>query len=71
MFQDVAKSLDVSPDFLLNRNIDDKAKNTIKENDLLLEFKKIEQLLNDKKKLIEEFLDAFVFKSHVQQLSHL
>ena len=70
MFQDVAKSLAVSTDFLLNRNIDDKAKNTIKDNDLFLQFKKIEQLPNDKKKLIRECLDAFVFKSNVQQLFH-
>jgi transcriptional regulator with XRE-family HTH domain len=66
----IAKSLDVSPDFLLNGNMDDKAKNTIKDNELLLQFKKVEQLPNDKKKLVKEFLDAFIFKANVQQLSH-
>lgn len=66
----IAKALDVSPDFLLNGNMDDKAKNTIKDNELLLQFKKVEQLPNDKKKLVKEFLDAFIFKANVQQLSH-
>lgn len=66
----IAKSLEVSPDFLLNGNMDDKAKNTIKDSDLLLQFKKVEQLSNDKKILVKEFLDAFIFKANVQQLSH-
>ena len=34
-------------------------------------FKKTEQLPNDKKKLVKEFLDAFIFKASVhQQLMH-
>lgn len=66
----IAKALEVSTDFLLNGNIDDKAKNTIKDNELLIQFKKVEQLPNDKKKLVKEFLDAFIFKANVQQLSH-
>jgi transcriptional regulator with XRE-family HTH domain len=65
----IAKSLDVSPDFLLNGNLDDKAKNVITDNDLLMQFKKVEQLPNDKKKLVKEFLDAFIFKANVQQMA--
>jgi len=66
----IAKALEVSPDFLLNGNMDDRARNTIKDSELLLQFKKVEQLPNDKKLLVKEFLDAFIFKANVQQLSH-
>lgn len=63
----IAKALDVTTDFLLNGTLQDKARNTVKDDDLLLLFKKVEQLPNDKKKLVKEFLDAFVFKASVQQ----
>jgi len=63
----IAKGLDVTTDFLLNGTLQDKAKNTIKDDELLTLFKKAEQLPNDKKKLVKEFLDAFLFKASVQQ----
>lgn len=63
----IAKSLDVTTDFLLNGTMQDKAKNTIKDDELLIQFKKVEQLPNDKKKLVKEFLDAFIFKATIQQ----
>lgn len=63
----IAKALDVTTDFLLNGTLHDKAKNTIKDDELLMQFKKVEQLPNDKKKLVKEFLDAFIFKASVQQ----
>lgn len=63
----IAKALDVTTDFLLNGTLQDKARNTVKDDDLLMLFKKVEQLPNDKKKLVKEFLDAFVFKASVQQ----
>lgn len=66
----MAKALDVTTDFLLNGSLNDKARTTIKDDDLLLQFKKVEQLPQDKKKLVKEFLDAFIFKANVQQLAH-
>jgi|SRR3989344_280648 len=63
----IAKAIDVTTDFLLNGTLQDKAKNTIKDDELLMQFKKVEQLPNDKKKLVKEFLDAFIFKASVQQ----
>jgi transcriptional regulator with XRE-family HTH domain len=65
----IAKALEVTNDFLLNGNLNDKAKNTIKDDELLIQFKKVEQLPQDKKKLVKEFLDAFIFKANVQQLA--
>ncbi len=63
----VAKALEVSPDFLLNGTLGDKAIDAIKDEELLIQFKKVEQLSNDKKKLVKEFLDAFIFKANIQQ----
>lgn len=63
----IAKALDVNTDFLLNGTLQDKAKGTIKDDELLMLFKKVEQLPNDKKKLVKEFLDAFIFKASVTQ----
>jgi transcriptional regulator with XRE-family HTH domain len=63
----IAKAMDVNTDFLLNGTMQDKAKNNIKDDELLIQFKKVELLPNDKKKLIKEFLDAFLFKDSIQQ----
>lgn len=65
----IAKVLEVTNDFLLNGNLNDKARNTIKDDELLIQFKRVEQLPQDKKKLVKEFLDAFIFKANVQQLA--
>lgn len=63
----IAKALEASPDFLLNGTLGDKAIDTIKDEELLIQFKKVEQLSKDKKKLVKEFLDAFIFKANIQQ----
>ena len=63
----IAKALEVSPDFLLNGSLDNKAVNSLKDENLLIQFRKVEQLSTEKKKLVSEFLDAFLFKSIVQQ----
>ena len=63
----IAKALEVSPDYLLNGTIQDKAKNSIKDNELLLQFEKIEKLPDNKKNLVKEFLDAFILKANLQQ----
>lgn len=66
----IAKVLEVTNDFLLNGSLNDKAKHSIKDDELLIQFKKVELLPNDKKKLVKEFLDAFIFKANVQQLAN-
>ena len=63
----IAKALEISPDFLFNGTIDDKAENTLTDNELLNQFKKVEQLPEDKKHLVKEFLDAFLFKFNIKQ----
>ena len=63
----IAKALEVSPDFLMNGTIEDKAENSLNDNDLLNQFRKVEKLPDDKKRLVKEFLDAFLFKYNIQQ----
>jgi len=63
----IAKVLDVTTDFLLNGTMNDKAKNAITDDDLLNQFKKVELLPKDKKKLVKEFLDAFILKTDLQK----
>ncbi len=65
----IAKVLEVSPDYLMNGTIEDKAESDIKDNELLIQFKKIDKMPDSKKILLKEFLDAFIFKTTVQQLS--
>ena len=63
----MAKALDVSADYLLNETLQDKSADAISDEELLSQFRKIEQLPAQKKKLIKEFLDAFIFKSDLQK----
>jgi len=67
VLNNLAQALDVSPDYLINGTLEDKAENTISDNELLMQFKKVEKLPGDKKKLVKEFLDAFLFKDSVQK----
>lgn len=68
----IAKALDVTTDYLLNGTMQDKSADAITDEELLSQFRKVEQLSANKKKLVKEFLDAFIFKSDLQkQLSSL
>lgn len=63
----IAGALEVSPDFLMNGNLENKATDALKDERLLIQFKKIEALPKEKKDLLIEFLDGFIFKSSVKQ----
>ena len=63
----IAQALEVSPDFLINGTLDDKAGNSISDVELLNQFRRVEKLSDDKKRLIKEFLDAFLLKDNLQQ----
>lgn len=66
----IANALEVNSDFLMNGTLENKATDSLKDERLLIQFKKIEQMPEGKKHLLIEFLDGFIFKSSVQQLSH-
>ncbi|MEX0596093.1 MAG: helix-turn-helix transcriptional regulator [Candidatus Paceibacterota bacterium] len=63
----IAQALDASPDYLINGTMQDKAEKTITDNELLIMFKKVEKLPDDKKRLVKEFLDSFLFKDNVHR----
>lgn len=63
----IAQVLEVSPDYLINGTMEDKANNSISDQELLNQFKKVEQFPNDKKKLVKEFLNAFIITTNLQQ----
>lgn len=63
----IAQVLEVSPDWLMNGTLQDKAKETIENEELLTQFRKIEKLPGEKKKIVKELLDAFIFKADLQK----
>lgn len=62
----IAQELEVSQDFLSNGTLHEKASAQIKDQELLSQFHRVEQLSPAKKALVKEFLDAFLFKDHVK-----
>ena len=54
-------------DYLLNGTANDKSADAITDEELLIQFRKVEQLPTNKKKLVKEFLDAFIFKNDLQK----
>jgi transcriptional regulator with XRE-family HTH domain len=68
---DVLKKLadlfNVSIDFLVNGDTEEKANKSLEDNDLLMQFKKVEKLNDDDKSTVKKLIDAFLFKSNVQQ----
>ena len=60
----IATVVELSPDYLINGIIKEKAENSITYNELYIQFQKVEKLPNSKKLLVKEFLDAFLFKSN-------
>lgn len=67
----IAQVLEVSPDYLMNGTLEDKAGSSISDQELLSQFKKIEGFPQDKKMVIKELIDAFILKTNLQkQLSH-
>ena len=67
----IAQALNVSPDYLINGTLENKAENSISDTELLNQFRRVEKLPDDKKRLIKEFLDAFLLKDNLQQKKSL
>ncbi len=63
----IASALEVSPDYLMNGTLDDKAENMLTDQELLHQFRKIEKMPDDRKRLLKEVIDAFLLKSDLQQ----
>lgn len=63
----LAEALAVTTDYLMSGSIDDNAAQVISDKTLLDQFKKVEQLPENKKHLVKEFLDAFLMKADLQK----
>ena len=63
----IAQVLEVSPDYLINGTLNDKAINNLIDEELLLQFQKVEKFPEDKKRLVKEFLNAFIITTGLQQ----
>jgi len=64
----LAEALGVSSDFLMEGNTDEAAKATFQDRELLIQFKQVEQLNDNDKHLVKEFLDAFLTKKKLEQM---
>jgi len=63
----LADALDITIDELIYGTGDNKAENTINDNELIKLFKKV-QILNDKQKeTVKDLLNAFLFQKEMQQ----
>ncbi|MEM9681179.1 MAG: RstR family transcriptional repressor [Bacteroidota bacterium] len=60
-------ALGISADFLMAGSTDEVADNMISDKELLDQFRRVELLPQDRKKLVKEFLDAFLIKTELKQ----
>ena len=63
----LANALDTTADYLMSGSTHEAATNNISDKELLNLFKKISSLPTERKKIVKEFLEAFVFKTDVQE----
>ena len=62
----LANALETTTDYLMSGSTSDIANNTISDKELLSLFNKANQLSDDKKVVVKELLEAFIFKSDIQ-----
>jgi transcriptional regulator with XRE-family HTH domain len=63
----LANALEVSADFLMSGSLEEVANETITDKELLAQFKRLEGLPNERKRIVKELIEAFLFKSELQQ----
>ena len=66
----LADILDTTVDYLISGDKDEKAKASLKDAELLQQFKAVEQFTDDDKTVIKKLIDAFITKKQLQQLAH-
>lgn len=65
----IADVFGVSIDFIVNGTIEEKASNILQDNELLLQFKEVEQMDEDDRGTIKKLIDAFITKRKIQKLT--
>jgi len=67
----IADALGSTVDYLIYGNSDEKAQATIKDSELLQQFKALEQLDEKDKNTIKDIIDAFIKRSKLNQIAAL
>jgi transcriptional regulator with XRE-family HTH domain len=65
----LAEVFGVSIDYLVNGSLNDKADSSLDDNELLQQFKEVEQMNDDDRGTIKKLIDAFITKKKVQKLA--
>jgi transcriptional regulator with XRE-family HTH domain len=67
----LADTFNISIDYLVYGNTEQKAQQSIKDNELLAQFKAVEQLDNKDKSTIKDIIDAFIKRSKLKHIAAL
>jgi transcriptional regulator with XRE-family HTH domain len=67
----LADTFNTSIDFLVYGDAEQKAQQSIKDNDLLSQFKAVEELDNKDKSTIKDIIDAFIKRSKLKNIAAL
>jgi transcriptional regulator with XRE-family HTH domain len=65
----IADALDTTVDYLINGDTDEKAVSSLKDAELLQQFRAVEQMDDDDKGTVKKLIDAFITKRKIQQLA--
>lgn len=65
----LANVFGVSIDFIVNGNLDEKAKSSLSDDKLLQQFKAVEQMDKKDKSVILSLIDAYITKKQIQKLA--
>jgi guanylate kinase len=63
----IAEALDVSTDTLIYGTQDEKVKNSLKDNELLILFTKLQTLSNKQQDTVKDLISAFILKADLQK----
>jgi transcriptional regulator with XRE-family HTH domain len=69
VLKNIADALDTTVDFLISGDTNEKAKSTLKDSELLQQFKAVEQMNDDDRTVIKKLIDAFITKAKIKQLA--
>lgn len=67
----LADALNTTTDYLMNGNTEEKAKASLKDSELLQQFKAVEELDDKDKSTIKDIIDAFIKRSRLKSIAAL
>lgn len=62
----LANALDTTTDYLMSGSTDDIATNNLSDKEMLSLFKKVTSLSKEKQNVVKELIEAFIFKTEIQ-----